>query len=247
VEKLCETAWEPYVSREALSLDISRVVSRVVSGEHIDTAENGAALAAKYPDLGISPALISQAIDRAAGMVGMIKSAPEPVKGPRLAVAMPAPKAAPATNGNGHALAVKKPEPVTVRKPEPPTPAPAMPVAAMPVGVLSIEDDLAAAIDAEIGNLVAGQKTKPAEAVDPPVVLSRSSSIHAVPATPLDVAVSPAAETVEMQPEAVDEEPEPATEDLPDFTLGAELDKPKDHEPQKGSLFSSFRRALFRS
>lgn len=235
------------MSREALSLDISRVVSRVVSGEQIDTAENGAALAAKYPDLGISPALISQAIDRAAGMVGMIKSAPEPVKGPRLAVAMPAPKAAPATNGNGHALAVKKAEPVTARKAEPPKPVPAMPVSAMPVGVLSIEDDLAAAIDAEIGNLVAGQKTKPAEVVEAPVIASRAPSIHTVPATPSEVAVAPAAETVQMQPEAVDEEPEPTTEDLPDFTLSAELSKPKDHEPQKGSLFSSFRRALFRT
>ena len=65
-----------FVSREALALDISRVVSRVVSGEPIDTAERGAALAAKYPELGMNAELIGQAIDRAAGMVGLIKTAP---------------------------------------------------------------------------------------------------------------------------------------------------------------------------
>ena len=108
------------MSREALSLDISRVVSRVVSGEPIDTAENGAALAAKYPDLGMSGTLISQAIDRAAGMVGMIKNAPEPVKQPRLAVSIAAPKPQPATNGNGHSVAAKTMEPVAERKVEAP-------------------------------------------------------------------------------------------------------------------------------
>jgi hypothetical protein len=70
------------MSQEALSLDISRVVSRVVSGESIDAAERGAFLAAKYPDLGLSGEMIGEAISRAAGMVGMIKSAPVPRKWP---------------------------------------------------------------------------------------------------------------------------------------------------------------------
>ena len=70
------------MSREALSLEISQVVSRVVSGEQIDVAEQSIMLALKYPDLGMSGEMIGEAITRAASMVGMIKSAPAPVAWP---------------------------------------------------------------------------------------------------------------------------------------------------------------------
>ena len=50
------------MSREALSLEISQAVSRVVSGEPVDAAERGAFLAAKYPELGMSGEMISEAI-----------------------------------------------------------------------------------------------------------------------------------------------------------------------------------------
>ncbi len=70
------------MSREALSLEISQVVSRVVSGEPIDTAERGLMLALKYPELGMSGEMIGAAIVRAANMVGMIKSAPMPAAWP---------------------------------------------------------------------------------------------------------------------------------------------------------------------
>ena len=77
-----------------------------------------------------SPVNVSQAIDRAAGMVGMIKSAPEPVKPPRGAVPIAALDPRPTTYGNGHAVAAKTAEPVTAKKYEAPKVAPPiMPVA----------------------------------------------------------------------------------------------------------------------
>jgi hypothetical protein len=233
------------VSREALSLDISRVVSRVVSGEPIDTAENGAALAAKYPDLGMSAKLISQAIERAAGMVGMIKSAPEPVKPPRLTVAIPAPKSQPTTNGNGHSVAAKTTEPVTARKADAPrVVVPVMPVTTIPVSVLSIEDDLAAAIDAEIGHLVSGQRAKPAP-VSTPVSDTPTPLIQAAAAPLVTAAALPKA-TVETRIGLATEEPQPADASPPDSPPAADSSAPKGDE-QRGSIFSSFRRALFRS
>ena len=66
------------MSREALSLEISQVVSRVVNGEAIDAKAQGAMLAQKYPELGMSGEMIGEAIMRAASMVGMIKSTPMP-------------------------------------------------------------------------------------------------------------------------------------------------------------------------
>jgi hypothetical protein len=143
VEKLCETAEEQSVSREALSLDISRLVSRVVSGEAIDTAEKGAALAAKYPDVGMSGELIGQAIERAAGMVGMIRAAPAAPK--------PSPGAAATRAAGGLTVANRQ----TANGHGGRAPA------ALPVAAQSIDDELAAAIDAEIGNLVSGQRTAP--------------------------------------------------------------------------------------
>jgi hypothetical protein len=65
-------------SSAELSLDISRVVSQVLTGESVDTAKKGEELAAKYPDLGMSAAMIEDAIGRAAGMVGMIRDGETP-------------------------------------------------------------------------------------------------------------------------------------------------------------------------
>lgn len=142
------------MSREALALDISRVVSRVVSGEDIDTAERGAALAAKYPDLGMSGELIGEAIARAAGMVGLIRSAPPPQK--PLVPPKPAriESAAPVMPAAAMHPAVMPSTPVASAPPAPVS-------ASAPAVFLSIDDDLAAAIDAEIGNLVTGRKAEP--------------------------------------------------------------------------------------
>ena len=92
------------MSREALSLEISNLVARVLRGETIDIPQTGAGLAAKYPDLGMSGALIGQAIERAAGMVGMIRSTPTPTKRmPRAAEMVVAPAGDPPPS-NGHAF-----------------------------------------------------------------------------------------------------------------------------------------------
>lgn len=135
------------MSREALALDISRVVSRVVSGEPIDTAERGAALAAKYPELGMNAKLIGQAIDRAAGMVGMIRSAPAPAKAAREAA---------------EPVAASRMEVAEMERPKP-SPAVSAPAPLVPPVAFSIDDELAAAIDAEIGNLISDRRPSPAE------------------------------------------------------------------------------------
>ena len=231
------------MSREALSLDISRVVSRVVSGEPIDTAENGAALAAKYPDLGMSATLISQAIERAAGMVGMIKSAPEPVK-PRPELTIAAPKSAAITNkGNGHAPARIEVAAVAARTVEAPKAAPpALPAAPASSSVLSIEDDLAAAIDAEIGNLVSGQKAK---AVSQPASDERASKVDAGPAPLAIVAATAAIKT--FAEVAANEAARPDAAPSPAADAAVNNPDPKSQEPERGSIFSNFRRALFRT
>jgi len=149
------------VSREALALDISRVVSRVVSGEAVDTAERGAALAAKYPDVGMSGESISEAIARAAGMVGMIKSTPPPPKPapgsrPIPVVVSNVVEAAPAPV-SGAAAAEFAPRPAEQR--------PQSPKVAVPAASQEIDDFLAAAIDAEIGDLVSGRRPTPSAVV----------------------------------------------------------------------------------
>jgi len=126
------------MSREALSLEISQVVSRVVSGDPIDVAEQSIMLALKYPDLGMSGEMIGEAIVRAANMVGMIKSAPAPVSWPEASLAARAPKM-PAANGI----------------------AAPMPSAEMFSAETSMEDELASAIDAELGGLVAERTASP--------------------------------------------------------------------------------------
>lgn len=223
------------MSREALSLDISRLVSRVVRGEPIDIAERGAALAEQYPDLGMSGALISQAIERAAGMVGMIRSAPEPPKPPRPRVEMPVAVLPANGNGNGAArngtaarFAAREEQPLQKARPAP---------VALPVAALSIDDDLAAAIDAEIGNIVSGHKA----AAGAPAPRSRGEARAAAPPLRRNaearVAPSPAPRSsVETQtpPVAPPQTTTPAKE-------------PASSEPAHGSIFSSFRRALFRT
>jgi len=116
------------MSREALSLEISQVVSRVVSGEQIDVAEQSIMLALKYPDLGMSGEMIGEAITRAASMVGMIKSAPAPVAWP---VEPTAAKESALAHANGDV--------------------------ALAGAARAIKDELASTTDAEIGSLVAGQ------------------------------------------------------------------------------------------
>jgi hypothetical protein len=145
------------VSREALSLEISNLVSRVVSGESIDIAERGAALAAKYPELGMSGELISQAIERAAGMVGMIKSSPQPPKMSPITREPPAPEPQPRSQPQQSRSELQPPAaptPTNGHRAE----APSAPPLRLPRAVQLIDDDLAAAIDREIGNLVSGQK-----------------------------------------------------------------------------------------
>ncbi len=64
------------MSSAELSIDISRLVSRARSGEAIDTNSEGEVLAARYPDLGMSPELIGKAISRAAAMMGLALDGP---------------------------------------------------------------------------------------------------------------------------------------------------------------------------
>jgi hypothetical protein len=216
------------VSREALSLDISRLVSRVVRGESIDIAERGAALAAQYPDLGMSGALIGQAIERAAGMVGMIRDAPEPPRLPRSLVEAVTPSRTPAVNGE----AVR---PVQMPR------APGIVVqATIPVAAQSIDDELAAAIDAEIGNLVSDHAARPSP--------NTNGGTHAS-----DGAEERAGQEMPMQfvhPPVSVEVPAP-TEIWPngEAHLAANLEHTQraGREPVGGSIFSSFRRALFRT
>jgi hypothetical protein len=66
-------------SSAELSLDISRIVSQVLTGQMVDTAQKGEELAAKYRNLGMSGAMIEDAISRAAGMMGMIRGGDAPV------------------------------------------------------------------------------------------------------------------------------------------------------------------------
>jgi hypothetical protein len=149
------------VSREALALDISRVVSRVVSGEAVDTAERGAALAAKYPDVGMSGESISEAIARAAGMVGMIKSAPPPPKPPPGSRPIPVV----ASNVVAAAPAPVLAAPLAEFAPRQTEQRPQSPPVAVPAASQAIDDLLAAAIDAEIGDLVSGRRPAPAAVI----------------------------------------------------------------------------------
>jgi hypothetical protein len=59
--------------RAELSLEISRLVSRLLNGDEVDTAACGEELAGRFPDVGMSGEMIAEAIVSAAGMVGMIR------------------------------------------------------------------------------------------------------------------------------------------------------------------------------
>jgi hypothetical protein len=201
------------VSREALSLEISNLVSRVVRGESIDIAQMGAALAAKYPELGMSGALIGQAVERAVGMVGMIRSAPAPTKRmPRAVEMVVAPVNEPPAP-NGHAFA----EPRLEEQEQLASPQPAVePAVAAELPVArSIDDDLAAEIDAEIGNLVSGKKARPERQVTSNTHPSRTGA-GTVPTSAMMAQV-------------------------------ARGSNPAKRGSEHGSIFSSFRRVLFRT
>jgi hypothetical protein len=197
-----------FLSREALALDISRVVSRLVSGEPIDTAERGAALAAKYPELGINAELIGQAIDRAANMVGLIKTAPLPRKLPRE-------QPRPVVSSRVDVAEIERPAP-------PVAPAPKL---AVPPRAFSIDDELAAAIDAEIGNLV--------------------TTRNPVPMAPVAVVFEQEEASVETEAEAsIDEETESPDEEALEQSW-PEPEPPPAAPTSKGP-FSALRRAFFR-
>ena len=55
----------------------------MLTGETVDTAKKGEELAAKYPDVGMTGAMIEEAITRAAGMMGMIRGGTVPPAAPQ--------------------------------------------------------------------------------------------------------------------------------------------------------------------
>jgi hypothetical protein len=143
------------VSREALSLEISRVVAGLVSGEPVDVAERSAMLALQFPDQGMSGEMIGEAIQRAAGMVGMIKSAPVPASWPEDPAAARA-ESAPET----------EPAPAS-REPEAPEPLDAEFAASLRAELVpaleaalatSLETTLASSIEAEIEKALADRR-----------------------------------------------------------------------------------------
>jgi hypothetical protein len=156
------------LSREALSLEISRVVACLVSGEPIDIAERSAMLALQFPDQGMSGEMIGEAIQRAAGMVGMIKSAPAPADWPAEPVV--------ATTESG-----PKPEPAA-SEPDAPEPLDAERAASLRAELApaleaalasALETTLAASIETEIEKALADRRAAAAASrhigsADPP-------------------------------------------------------------------------------
>jgi hypothetical protein len=78
VKNLSEATPKRSAPQAALSIEISRLVSRVLSGETLDTAASGDELALRFPDAGMSGAMIAEAIVRATGMMGMIREGGAP-------------------------------------------------------------------------------------------------------------------------------------------------------------------------
>jgi hypothetical protein len=62
-----------HVSSAELSRDIAQLVARSLEGQALDSAAAGAALAAKYPQLGMSADLIGKAIARTASMIELVR------------------------------------------------------------------------------------------------------------------------------------------------------------------------------
>jgi len=231
------------VSREALSLDISRLVSKVVSGETIDTAEQGDELAFKYPDLGMTGAQIGQAIERAVGMVGLIRSAPEPGRPFRLDAPAPSPSAQNGGSSNGEARApeMMSAPPMAEAMAVSPPASPVTPewTISQPTAGRSIDDELAAAIDDEISGLLSERRASPISAT--------SDSDIASPA-PVEIALeAPAAMPAVTNGEHA-EAPywngEANGEESPEPSVMSESSERAQRE--HGSLFSTLRRALFR-
>lgn len=59
--------------RAELAAEISRLVTRILNGEAVDKTACGIDLAVRFPEAGLSGAMIAEAIDSAAGMVGLIR------------------------------------------------------------------------------------------------------------------------------------------------------------------------------
>jgi hypothetical protein len=78
VQKAAQNPEAGFGSRAELSIEISRAVSRVLSGEKVDTWAEGIELALRFPEAEMSGPMISEAILRAAGMVGMIRDGVTP-------------------------------------------------------------------------------------------------------------------------------------------------------------------------
>ena len=219
------------MSREALSLEIAGVVSRVVRGETIDTAESGAAIAEKYPDIGMSGAQIGQAIERAAGMVGMMRDAPEPIK-PALVEVAPGNGVLDTDGEPGAGKWLANGDEVNGHPAEPAS----APRVALPVATPLFNDQLAA----EVGTSASRQSTDP--------VLSESpSAIADKPAAALAAwtnGAPPAAAPVHVEGEM----PSTTGTPLAPSTSLETLEVPAAIATQpSNSILSSLRRVIFRA
>jgi hypothetical protein len=131
--------------RVELSTEIAGLVAQVLRGEAVDTAAKGEELAARYPQVGMSGAMIGEAIVRATGMMSMIRERPQPPERASRSTSINAHQASngavvDAAGGNSGSENSN----------------------------IAIDDGLAAAIDADIGGLVAaaGGKSSDADAID---------------------------------------------------------------------------------
>jgi hypothetical protein len=91
------------VSRAELSLEISRLVPRLLKGEAIDLAGKAEELAARFPDLGMTAEMISSAIERTTTMVDQIRKRPEPLQATTAAPDYADTTMAASSNGVDHA------------------------------------------------------------------------------------------------------------------------------------------------
>jgi hypothetical protein len=72
VDTLSEATRQRSALQAALSVEISRLVERLLKGETFDIAASGDELAFRFPDAGMTGAMIVDAVERAAETVGMI-------------------------------------------------------------------------------------------------------------------------------------------------------------------------------
>jgi hypothetical protein len=73
VDTLSEATRQRSAPQAALSVEISRLVERLLKGETFDIAASGDELAFRFPDAGMTGAMIVDAVGRAAETVGMIR------------------------------------------------------------------------------------------------------------------------------------------------------------------------------